>query len=98
LDFGTDRTSSTSSCGQNVQTWPSSFSEGLLALASCERVVLEDDDDEGEDGGEDDGEEDSGLSPFPFKGLSSSPPFPLGEPSPFEGLELSPYNLEFLSS
>ena len=54
---------------------------------------MEDDDDEGEDGGE----EDSGLSPFPFKGLSSSP-FLLGEPSPFEGLELSPYNLEFLSS
>lgn len=58
---------------------------------------MEDDDDEGEDGGEDDSEEDSGLSPFPFKGLSSSP-FPLGEPSPFEGLELSPNNLEFLSS
>ena len=45
-----------------MQTWPPSFSEGLSALASCVRVVFEEDDDEGEDGGEDDGEEYGGSS------------------------------------
>ena len=52
---------------------------------------MEEDEDEGEDGGEDDGGVDGGLSPFPL------PPHP-GEPSPLGGLELSPYNLVFLSS
>ena len=98
LDIVANRTLSSSSRRQKVQTWPSSFSEGLSLLASCVRVVAEKDDDEGEDEGEDYGGEDGGLSPFPFEGLSSSPPFPSEEPSPFEGLELSPCNLEFLSS
>ena len=84
LDFGVDRTSS-SSCGQKLQTWPYSFIEGLPALASCIRVVVEKDDDEG------DGGDGGGLLPFPL----FPPP---GEPSPFGGLELSPCNLVFLSS
>ena len=60
--------------------------------------MVEEDEDEGEDGGQDDGGEEGGLSPFHFEGLLSSPPFPQEEPSPFEGLKLSPYNLEFLCS
>ena len=54
-------------------------------------VVVEEDEDEGEDCGEDDGGVDGGLSPFPL-------PPPPGEPSPLGGMELSPYNLVFLSS
>ena len=62
--------------------------------------------DDGEDGGKDGGEENGGvkggLSPFPlpFLVLSSSPaspPSPLEDLSPFGGLELSPFNLVFLS-
>lgn len=66
----------------------------------CEGVVAEDEDGEdgGEDGGEENGDVKGGLSPFPFGGLSSSPPFPPEEPSPFGGLELSPCDLGFLSS
>ena len=49
---------------------------------------------EGEDACEEEDEEDGGeggyFSPFPFP--------PLEEPSPLGGLELSPYNLVFLSS
>ena len=59
---------------------------------------MEEDEDEGEDGGEDDGGEDGGLSPFPFELLSSFPLFPPEETSPFEGLEFSSCNLQFLSS
>ena len=51
---------------------------------------MEEDDDEGEDGGGDDGGVDGGLSPFLL-------PRPPGEPYPLGGLELSPYNLVFLS-
>ena len=51
------------------------------------KEVGEDEDEDGVEGG--------GFSPFP--------PFPFGgfspfTPSPFGGFELSPYNLEFLSS
>ena len=49
---------------------------------------MEEDEDEGEGGGEDDGGEDGDFSPFPFQGLSSSPPFPPKEPSPFQLSEL----------
>ena len=52
---------------------------------------MEEDEYEGEDGGEDYGGVDGGLSPFPL-------PPPPREPSPLQALELSPYNLVFLSS
>jgi len=38
-NLGADRTSSSTSCGQKVQTFPSTFSEGLYTLESCIRVV-----------------------------------------------------------
>ena len=54
-------------------------------------MLVEEHEDACEEEDEEDGGEGGGLPPFPL-------PPPPEEPSPFGGLELSPYNLVFLSS